>query len=1070
MENLLEVTCWSYLHHYYPQRNWPAVPRFDHADPIVAGYLPLANYGAYRISWPWRIAPGGPIFCNCAESAVALVMARNHLDKQPESWNTPVLEAMFPGGATINEMVRRLQRVQCSRFPIYDFEPATGKFHLVSGIHRKDNNAIVFLRADPARGLPLSHWTYTTVLPEEEEEAYASFDAVVYSQFPVIGESFIQTVHWRAEVTPVNKEIFELQLALGRACACDWNIRCEHEEAYIQNRRPGVPLRRITLDGERHVNGTAYGYLRGVIGRDMKTTRTRQAGMCLHLAGQKIISRKWVSGLAPVKMTTWLSKIGGMLTENDYAEMTPAEHIVISPLRVSVRDFIESDDVDQTTWSSVGKFFKRGVLEAFGVDTQAVTALEYDEPDMEYGATADLTLRLPRRDELIARLILRKEVTCDTAYDIVRRMAAEEKWDIDVDTEEMQLWLERVITVKGEMTVPPIPNWACWNCLREKKTYRHMCKECRKVAGSVAPEPLILWDSLVTHVGFRPLWSADFTLPSLELKRDVEIRDVHRNVMLYKWNTPGSMNVPQLVALFRKHMAPVTCRGYSRGPVFLGQEPKCFPRGSGTAALAFLVRLGVARAHQAQDRVFDLAVEFLIRHRLLPEIEPESWGYFISHFSGPKKAKNEEGRREEAEGWAPQVKPAPAPEEGFDQPIVDVKMKGFAKPERSYNREYDPTPFLADKKTEKPRFICSPSPLVLSRLGRWTHAQTKWLAREFPWTGNMFYAGCSTPEELNLWLNRTLEHVPDPFTIVDDISAMDSNHSEQSFRFHRRVRHIQFPYIHGWIEAAYWGEEQIVVRVGDFRFSVKFVNASGVSDTSYKNSLMCLLIRCMAIAHGFFDITQCTDDEVIRYMEIVIDVCCMAASGDDGLSRVPDKVGGVSIKHFSLDRYSECWAWAGFNVKVQLVPPNRWRMATFLAMRPIWAGHRYEWAPEPARRMRGMFWQFDNALHPIAWARGIATQVLQQARALPVLSDVCAWYLENTRGPIADVAASNEYSPFHKSVMSGGQNARATEEFCLDYHVTVRDIELFKRTLKNTRDVLVNFDAFVLHRIYAEES
>lgn len=269
----------------------------------------------------------------------------------------------------------------------------------------------------------------------------------------------------------------------------------------------------------------------------------------------------------------------------------------------------------------------------------------------------------------------------------------------------------------------------------------------------------------------------------------------------------------------------------------------------------------------------------------------------------------------------------------------------------------------------------------------------------------------------------------------------------------------------------YDGEQKLKIRVGQYTFEVEDVNASGVSDTSYKNSLLCLVIRAFAIVHALVDLMTLTQDQAAQWVNAVVRQCCMAASGDDGLVRLPEVINGVHIRKFSMARYQAAWAMAGFGIKVHLVPPTRWRMATFLAMRPVWAGQRYEWAPEPARRMRGMFWQIDNSQHPMAWGRGIATQVLQQARALPVLSDVCEWYLRNTRGPVStNVEATNRYSPFYGSVMSGGKTERSIAEFCLDYRVTVDDLKVFQNVLDMTADVLVNIDCFVLHRIYAEES
>jgi hypothetical protein len=325
------------------------------------------------------------------------------------------------------------------------------------------------------------------------------------------------------------------------------------------------------------------------------------------------------------------------------------------------------------------------------------------------------------------------------------------------------------------------------------------------------------------------------------------------------------------------------------------------------------------------------------------------------------------------------------------------------------------------------------------------------MARKFSWKKQLFYAGCANPEALNQWLNYTLAEIPEPWSLVDDITAIDANHSKESFAYHTRVREIQFPHINQWIAAAFLGEALLFIRAGNFRLLVEWVNASGVSDTSYKNSLICLFVRLLAIAHALIDLNSLSQEEVTRHVESVRRDVRISASGDDGLSRLGDVVAGINIYQFSMDRYKEAWSWAGFDVKVAMVPPNRWRMATYLAMRPVWAGTRYEWAPEPARRSRNMFWQFECPLHPVAWARGIASQVLSQARHVPFLRQICDWFLAVAKGPTAyegdHCRATHEYSAFYGLSSTGDMNSRAISEFCLDYHVSMDDIALFERIL-----------------------
>ncbi len=160
---------------------------------------------------------------------------------------------------------------------------------------------------------------------------------------------------------------------------------------------------------------------------------------------------------------------------------------------------------------------------------------------------------------------------------------------------------------------------------------------------------------------------------------------------------------------------------------------------------------------------------------------------------------------------------------------------------------------------------------------------------------------------------------------------------------------------------------------------------------------------------------------------------------------------------------------AGFSVKVALIPPNRWRMATYLAMRPVWGGKRYEWAPEPARRLKSMFWQIDNSMHPTAWARGVATQVYQQGQHCPVLSDICAWYLKVTSGPIVE-PERKDYSPFQGYITSGRQNKRAEQEFMLDYHLEPSDLAFFRSLLSQVHTPYVNITCQAVRRVMLEES
>lgn len=1035
----------------------PAAPQlFDPIDHVVENYGPMSNDIWYALNCNLAGA-----LATCAESvqvlAMWLVWAEENASKPvKERKEAPrMLESAAPNGLTVMQMVRRLQRIHLLHFPIYEYEVAGDHYNLLSGREREDGMAIVFVPVDLPNGFPVAHWTFGPVVGHVEPAIRNSLPTattryIIFSRLPIVEPG----VFWRAEVNKENQEEYSRQYSLGLACDCDWRLRCEHEVRHVPA-LVGWNSVRITIDGARHV----YGSQRGVIVRSYGPAihRVSETALSVCMGGKQHVFEGMSVDLA-LRARSPFYGLTNWRSPNRYLNQTQVGVFDIGVYSVDCRTICNEDALFKMKLPSLHTMWVATMAATDRETLGRVVHLEWDVPDRPWAETEGLNLSLPRKTELLNRLALRNELSEDTVLDTVRRMAAEERWSIDVDRAEMRVWLKRVMTEVGKANMIPKPSAVqCWNCCKIKKTYRHMCKACRNESKVMAPERFPLADVQVAYVGFRPLWSVEFELPAFKLKPDVVIEFAKSKKVLYDGDHP---NLYDLLGYLKARAEPTSCRGYLRGPMFLSQEPTCFPRGDANAVRAFLVRLGSERLHEAKDWFYGLCFA-VVRHRL-SVIEPETWAYFLSHFHGEKRVKNEEARRDECEGWSQQTDVSGE---------LKVPMKGFVKAEKGAAYELDSLGYVqVEKKTLKPRFICSPDPIVLARLGRWTHAQTKWLAREYHYKKNVFYAGCASPIELNEWLDMSLRSIPEPWTLVDDITAIDANHSEQSFRFHRRVRKIQFPHMDAWTAAAFVGEEKIRVRVGNYKCTVSDVNASGVSDTSYKNSLICIVVRSLAVLHGFMSIEAMSVVEVKEKLRLLERVIFATASGDDGLVRLPEVVLGVHISNFSMDRYRQVWSWAGFSVKASMIPPNRWRMATYLAMRPVWSGVRYEWAPEPARRMRGMFWQIDNAMHPVAWARGIATQILGCAKTVPVLSHVCHWFLQQTDGPVAQVEAINRYSPFSPLTCSGEYNDRAVREFCLDYHVTRDDIGRFERMLADVGGVLVNLDCHALRRIFAEES
>lgn len=1003
----------------------PGHNRFDLTDRVMAAYLPLQD-----LKFVMTAYNGVRIINNCAESVLILALVKVWEDKnlkKPANDREPLPAALLstcPQGLTVQQLIRRLEhmpRGSLKDFPVYLYDPQTGQFVLTSGKARPDMWSIVFVPADPAQGLPVAHWTFGPIIHQDPAGPQFPGYALIYTRLPIDAP----LAYWRAEVTKENLAHYTAKKHANLACDCEWWLECEHEKQWMVQ-HPGS--RRISLNDGVAVGTTLMAQVVKGIHPQWRVTRGVRGTITVKTPSERIsITNAHSSG---AKRRTGFNF--AFWRQKRFVDLTPVATLDVSPVRLELFEMDKRDVFG----------FMPNVLSGCGQSFQRVVATQSELPDTNWAQHEDLTLKLPRQTELIARLACRRELTVDSILDTLRRMSAEEQWQVDITREELELWISRTTIEKGySVPSPPHPS-QCWTCRRKIKTYRHECKPCKQLRCSIPHDALTFWDGLVHTVGFVGLWSKEFTLPEAKLKDDVVL----------KYGKPGvEISPEQLKRICALKSGPTTCRGRNVGPIFENQVPTCFKKGPYTGALAFLVRLGVERVHRAQAQWYALLFQFFnwtLAGRSCV-LQPESDEEFLSHFSGEKLAKMQQARAELGEGWP-----------------ARWSLNGFAKAEKSMNATLEHDDYLRDKPTEKPRLITAPDPTFLFVIGKWTHPQLKWLAATYTEVDHLYYAGCSNPHQLNTWLQHTLHAIADPWTVSDDITAIDSNHSEESFFFHTWVRHMQFPHISAVVEAMFQSEARVKVTLGLFKLLVEFVNASGVSDTSYKNSLLCLFIRAFAIAHAISPIPQV---DPIRWVVEVLNQVYTAAAGDDGLTRLPDYVSNIHMSHFSEERYSEAWSWFGFSVKVKVIPPERWRLATFLAMRPVWAGNGYEWAPEPARRLRGLFWQLDNNMHPFAYGRGVATQVLVQSRALPVLSDICRWYLEVTPGPTGKIKQC-EYSMVSRLVSSGDVTERGISEFCEDYRLARSDLSSFTSLLGRVRDPLISLRHYVLHRIFEEES
>lgn len=678
--------------------------------------------------------------------------------------------------------------------------------------------------------------------------------------------------------------------------------------------------------------------------------------------------------------------------------------------------------------------------------------------DFPYGYTEDLSLIIPDTRELTTRLATIKSVTPDHAYDLFRRLCAERGWDaskIFARRAEFDTWCQRVVTAVGETRLEFDRPGKCLNCKVRPMTYRLLCKACWRQLRLSPLLDLLISDEVVAYVGVVPIFSSEFNFPASELKDSAVVK--HNGKLLFDKRTP-----PQHMQLWYKQQHVKTgYRGRSCGPIFMGQKPTCFPYGHETAVVAFLVRLGAKAPATPHPRWYALLRLFFDRETV-PRIEPESREHFLSHFKGPKLAKMLEAESNINAGNYT----------GPDRRKPACSMGGFTKAEKSYWFTFMFFLFMA--KTElKPRFICCPSPEFLFTIGPYTHAQTKWLAQQYTSTDHLYYAGCATPQDLNRWLNYVHKALGYYVSIADDISACDSSHSAESMAFHTYARKKLFGLIPHDIELHYLAEHKLRIRVGRYTLTVDNVNGSGVSDTSFKNSLLCLYIRLFAIAHAIKPLDRLADAEVLEFVAQVRNMIFTAASGDDGLTRCHRWMFGTDItSQEALARYSSMWRYFGFTVKVAVYTEAEWRMATFLASRPVWTGSFYEFVPEPARRMRGLFWQIDNSMHPVVWARSVATSLREAAAPHPVLGPLADWFLANTSGPVVSTSIfDNPYNPFTGySTVGRVVTERAVKEFLLDYDLTQRDYDVFLGILRNTPSVYVSITCRLVQQLYRVES
>lgn len=727
-------------------------------------------------------------------------------------------------------------------------------------------------------------------------------------------------------------------------------------------------------------------------------------------------------------------------------------------------------------------------------------------PMQYYRSIIPRTMRIADTDfghRLATRVALFDQWTRSDLYVVVRRLANEMHYAHNLDTYEIEEYVTRNITVAGHAPIPIIPLGSCVNCLRKRRLKQCMCYECWRLhkAIQVIYEPSFLPTS---HVGMLPLYSVRPSVPEGDYQwRDSFTFASYAPAHGIKY-TSDHLSPYEFYLAISRYYSPPTLRGRLCGPMFMGLVSSCFVRGDACAATAAIFRNCIKPAHHPhliiQKRnpeliAYSFSHEYRVLWSLLNFLYPEllvplvKWTFqqVLDHQKVPEKRRLHISTRALIDA-------------GFQIPTEKMnRIDCFAKAEKKEIFELSDGA-LSYKKKMLPRCISAFNPQVSTLLSPYALPMLKHLNAVFHAEHNLFYASGSTPQQINQFLNNAI--ASNLYILEDDVSMADGSHSFGSLQFQTQIRESQFPDMPEDIDSIFRILSSGVMRTGCFRAAVQNIIFSGIPLTSWGNSVVFAFVRIFALsaAYKVLDYTDYFDPPADHPVMLdaafddrsiplqgnfdfppllfeLIHSLYMAIAGDDGKTFLPHQFNGVQT--FSpgfLDRYIKVWSIFGFDVgasKIRTFDPSNWRLATFLAMRPVWSGEKYEYGPEIARRLTSMYWQLDCPYHPVAWARGISEAIIIAARHVPVLADIAHWYLRNTFGATIEndfiPSFTNVYSTFYNYAVEGDFNDRGLKEFLGDYNIPYLMYQDFLDLLNSTSDVLVNIQHPVLDLIYAKQ-
>jgi len=688
------------------------------------------------------------------------------------------------------------------------------------------------------------------------------------------------------------------------------------------------------------------------------------------------------------------------------------------------------------------------------------------------------TMRLgatPLGARLTDAISVHSEIRPSELRSMIRRIAHEMRYRHRIDPCEIDEWIRRNSSEPGSAPIPAIPVGHCVSCLQKRNLFHCLCLDCRN-----SMKAAILWSPIVPyemmHVGMRPLYAS---LPILDCSKFRGWRHPDRPKPLFRGKPINSLN--EVVALLEPlKRRPPTLHGRLCGPMFCGLEPTCFERGEEVLFCALAARMLVLPprhsymfvGRKGKQVLYTFEMEFSQLFSLFEYIFPQH-SVLLTPWTREQVIEHQRNKekREQLIRCYQSIDNGETPEKSSM-----VQVKPFVKSEKHFQTEYN-TGEVTNKNKAVPRCINPVHPLLNAYLAPYTLPTSKHLNSVMNFESHVFYASGAKPEQINDWLNFACTHAS--CIIEDDVSMADGSHSCGSFNFQTKVLESLWGF-------ALYNLPEIVkdlihlMRHGHFRTNViyavaSFVNLSGVPLTSWTNTIVFIIVRIVALAYGFKVIDQVMDYFRWRHqIAAMVDHIYMAVAGDDGVTFVPRRYNGVGVHEPEfLERYTAAWAFFGFDVpssKIRVHLDHQWRLHTFLAMRPYWSGQRYEYGVEIARRMRSMFWQHDNNGHPIAWARGVAVSLLTASKHVPIVSDICKWYLHVTSGALNPNASfTNDFSTFYGYNVQGELTDRTVREFLVDYEIPQVDYEDFLQILWAHEDPLINLTHPVLDAIFMRE-